>query len=224
MLNDIIDLMIVDDHALIREGIRRVLEDYEDIRIIAEARDGKEAIEIVSIYNPDIVLLDINMPKVNGLEALRVIKDLGIKSKVIILSAYSNKNYIVDAIKIGANGYVLKEVASKDLVTIIRNIYKGRSYLQPSLVKVLNQNLRKDHSMDVDTHKINLLSKREYEVLYLIASGYTNKDIGNQLYISEKTVKNHITNIYKKINVKDRVQATIFAYNNKIKELTKTIG
>ncbi|NLY46296.1 MAG: response regulator transcription factor [Tissierella sp.] len=211
-----IRLMIVDDHRLFREGIKKILSDTKDIVVVGEASDGESAIMNMDIYNPDIILLDIVMPHMNGIETLSKIKDLGIKSKVIILSAYSNKKNIIESIKIGANGFITKDNDSESLINVIRNVYSGETYLQPSLGKILRENIGEEFPNDIDIEKIETLSKREYEILTLIANGYNNKAIGKELFISEKTVKNHITSIFKKIEVEDRVQAVIFAYTNEI--------
>lgn len=211
-----IRVMIVDDHELFRKGIKKILSDTKDIIVVAEAEDGEKAIEQVHIYNPDIILLDIVMPKINGIDTLRKMKDLGIKGKIIILSSYSSKNYIIDSIKIGARAYMTKDNDAASLINVIRSVYSGSTYLQPSLGKILHQ-YGDEVAVDNEAiNKIELLSKREYEVLKLIARGYNNKEIGKKLFISEKTVKNHITSIFKKLDVEDRVQAVIFAYYNGI--------
>lgn len=220
MRKRLIRLMIVDDHAMLREGLKHLLELQGDMEVIAEAKDGEEAIQMVQKCMPDVVIMDINMPKINGLEALKAMKDMGIKSKIIILSAYANKEYIIEAIKIGAKGFLLKDSKSSALVKAIRDVSSGRNYMQPGIVSILNQYVSgeiKENNKDYE--KINILSRREYEVLVLIASGYNNREIGEKLFISEKTVKNHITNIFRKLEVEDRVQATIFAFNNHIKEV-----
>ena len=216
----LIKIMLVDDHSLFREGIKRILEKEADFRIIAEAVDGIEAVKKAIRYSPDIILMDINMPNSSGLEALTKIKDLGIKTKVIILTSESKREYIIEAIKIGAKGFLQKTSTSTNLIKAIRDVDVGRSYLQPSLANILSQGPKENPIADLDLHKIDLLSKREYEILVLIASGYNNKEIGQELYISEKTVKNHITNLFKKIEVDDRVQAVIFSYRNNIKSIS----
>lgn len=211
-----IRLMIVDDHKLMREGIKRILSDANDIVVVSEAADGETAIKNAHIFNPDVILLDIVMPGIDGIETLRRIKDIGIKSKVIILSGFTSKKYIIDSIKMGASGYLTKDNDVEKLISVIRAVYSGGTYLQPLLGKILRQNIQEDQLDNIDIEKIERLSKREYEILSLVSNGYNNKDIANELYISEKTVKNHITSIFKKLEVEDRVQAVIFAYANKI--------
>ena len=216
----LIKIMLVDDHNLFREGIKKILENEKDFKIIAEAADGIEAVKKAIKSSPDIILMDINMPNSSGLDALSKIKNLGIKTKVIILTSESKREYIIEAIKIGAKGFLQKNTTSTNLIKVIREVDIGRSYLQPSLANILSQGPKENTIEEESFYKIDLLSKREYEILVLIASGYNNKDIGQALFISEKTVKNHITNLFKKIEVKDRVQAVIFSYANNIKNIS----
>lgn len=216
-----IRVMIVDDHQLFREGIKSILSATKDILVVSEAADGETAITQAHIHNPDIILLDIVMPHIDGIRTLRRMKDLGIKSRIIILSAHSSKNYIINAIKLGASGYITKDNNSQNLIQVIRRVESGGKYLQPSLGMILRQNLEEEEYDDYseDIKKMELLSRREFEILTLVARGNTNKEIGNKLFISEKTVKNHMTQIFKKIEVEDRVQAVIFAYKNSIIEV-----
>jgi DNA-binding NarL/FixJ family response regulator len=212
--------MIADDHALIREGIKQILELENDITVIAQAGDGEEAIEKALELKPEVILLDINMPKVNGIEALRRFKDLGISSKVIMLTIHEDKEYIYETIKIGANGYVLKDSEADSLIKAIRDVGRGKTYIQPSIATVLvkdSQNMNNENNKEF--MKVNSLTKREYEVLILIAEGLNNRDIAEKLFISEKTVKNHVSNIFKKLEVNDRIQAAIFAFRNNIKKI-----
>jgi DNA-binding NarL/FixJ family response regulator len=213
--------MIVDDHQLFREGIKSILSATKDILVVSEAADGETAITQAHIHNPDIILLDIVMPHIDGIRTLRRMKDLGIKSRIIILSAHSSKNYIINAIKLGASGYITKDNNRQNLIQVIRRVASGGKYLQPSLGMILRQNLEEEEYDDYseDIKKMELLSRREFEILTLVARGNTNKEIGNKLFISEKTVKNHMTQIFKKIEVEDRVQAVIFAYKNSIIEV-----
>ncbi|MFY9483028.1 MAG: response regulator [Tissierellaceae bacterium] len=216
-----IRVMIVDDHQLFREGIKSILSATKDILVVSEAADGETAITQAHIHNPDIILLDIVMPHIDGIRTLRRMKDLGIKSRIIILSAHSSKNYIINAIKLGASGYITKDNNRQNLIQVIRRVASGGKYLQPSLGMILRQNLEEEEYDDYseDIKKMELLSRREFEILTLVARGNTNKEIGNKLFISEKTVKNHMTQIFKKIEVEDRVQAVIFAYKNSIIEV-----
>lgn len=214
-----IKVMIADDHALIREGIKQILELENDISVIGQASNGEEAFEMATELNPEVILLDINMPKLNGIETLRKFKDMGIKSKVIILTIHEDKEYILKTLKLGANGYILKDSSADTLIEGIRAVYKGEKYIQPSVAELVSESSSYDDYCNTSLVKINSLTKREYEVLILIAEGLNNKDIAERLYISEKTVKNHVSNIFKKLDLNDRVQAAIFAYKNNIKKL-----
>lgn len=218
MKNKKITVLIADDHALIREGIKQILELEGDICVIGQANDGEEAFELAEKLNPDIILLDINMPNINGIEALRRFKDMGIKSKVIILTIHEDKEYILKTLKLGANGYMLKDSSANSLIEGIRRVAKGEKYIQSSVADLVSAS-RDDDSVDKSIEQINSLTNREYEVLILIAEGLNNKDIAERLYISEKTVKNHVSNILKKLDLNDRVQAAIFVYKNNIKKL-----
>lgn len=214
-----IEVIIADDHVLIREGIKQILELEDDIVVTGQAGNGEEAFDMAMNLNPDIVLLDINMPKLNGIETLRKFKDMGIKSKVIILTIHEDKEYILKTLKLGANGYMLKDSNADSLVKGIRDVARGEKYIQPSVAELVSKTSNCDEYLNIGIDKINSLTKREYEVLILIAEGLNNKDIADRLYISEKTVKNHVSNIFRKLDLNDRVQAAIFAYKNNIKKL-----
>ncbi|CAK7008022.1 response regulator transcription factor [Tissierella carlieri] len=219
MKDKIIKVIIADDHALIREGIKQILELENDIVVIGQASNGEEAFTMATELDPDIILLDINMPKLNGIETLRKFKDMGITSKVIILTIHEDKEYILKTLKLGANGYMLKDSNADSLIKGIRDVAKGEKYIQPSVADLVSRSSNYDEYFNISIDKINSLTKREYEVLILIAEGLNNKDIADRLYISEKTVKNHVSNIFKKLDLNDRVQAAIFAYKNNIKKL-----
>lgn len=214
-----IRILISDDHTLIREGIKQLLELEDDIRVIGQSGDGEEAINLAIELEPDIILLDINMPKINGIETLRRFKDLGIKTKVIILTIHEEREYILETLKLGADGYMLKDSDADNLIKGIRDVSMGKKYIQPSIKHLVTISDEFDDLHNRGLEKINLLTKREYEVLVLIAEGLNNKNIANKLYISEKTVKNHVSNIFKKLELNDRVQAAIFAYKNNIKTI-----
>ncbi len=208
-----INVMITDDHAMIREGIKRLLEFDGDIKVIAEAGDGEECLELLKEVNPDVLLLDINMPKKNGIEVLEKIKKDKLPIKVLMLTVHNEVEYLVKAVDIGVNGYILKDSESAELKKAIESVVNGENYIQPSLIPMLNAKLV---SRDTDKDKIDQLTKRELEVLIKVANGMFNREIAISLNISERTVKNHISNIFKKIQVSDRTQAAVFAIRNDI--------
>lgn len=211
-----IKVMLADDHVLMREGIKQLLEFDGSIEVIAEASDGVECLEKLKNINPDILLLDINMPNKNGIEVLEELKKNKNSVKVLILTVHSEVEYLVKAIDIGANGYILKDSGSIELRNAINAIISDDSYIQPSLLPALNSRLI---NRDMDKEKLDSLTKRELEILKQVAEGMFNKEIANNLSISERTVKNHISNIFKKIDVSDRTQAAVFAIKNNIVKL-----
>ncbi|SCY05108.1 response regulator [Alkaliphilus peptidifermentans] len=213
-----IKLLLVDDHSLVRQGLKQILELEDDLEIVGQAGDGEEAIIKVQNLRPDIVLLDINMPKLNGIQTLRRLKDMNNTIKIIMLTFHEDQEYLFETLNLGANGYVLKDAESESLIKAIRDVYNGSSYIHPSLASGLALEMnRRDVSNKHSSS--NKLTRREYEVLTLIADGLNNKEIAGSLYISEKTVKNHVSNIFKKINVNDRTQAAIYAYKQNIKKI-----
>lgn len=211
-----IKVMIADDHILMREGIRQLLEFDGSIEVISEANDGVECLEQLETIHPDVLLLDINMPKKNGIEVLQEIKQKKIDVKVLILTVHEEVEYLSKAVDIGVNGYILKDSESAELKKAIQTVFNGESYIQPKLIPALN---RKLIAQDIDKEKIESLTSRELEVLIQVANGMFNKEIANSLNISERTVKNHISNIFKKIDVSDRTQAAVFAIKNDIIKL-----
>ncbi len=214
-----INVMIVDDHSLMREGLAKILELEDDITIVAKACDGYEAIEYYGKKNIDIVLLDINMPNMNGIETLRKLKDMDPSTKVIMLTIYDEREYLIETLNLGANGYMLKDSESSSLVSAIINVYNGGSYVHPNLAGELLREINKRKDRNTVKEGLDSLTKREYEVLCLIADGMSNKEISERLYISEKTVKNHVSSILRKLEVSDRTQAAIYAYKNNIKKI-----
>lgn len=205
--------MLADDHILMREGIRQLLEFDGNIEVVAEANDGEECLEKLIQYKPQILLLDINMPKKNGIDVLVDIHEKKIEVKVLILTVHNEIEYLIKAVDIGVDGYILKDSESAELRKAIQVIMNGENYIQPKLIPSLNRKLL---SRDVDKEKIELLTDRELEVLIQVAKGMFNKEIATSLNISERTVKNHISNIFKKIDVSDRTQAAVFAIKNDI--------
>ena len=209
-------VMLADDHVLIREGIRQLLEFDGTIEVVCEVNDGEECISKISTVMPDLLLLDINMPKKNGVEVLSEIRKKNIPVKVLILTVHNEVDYLIKAVDIGVHGYIVKDSGSAELKKAINCIMNGENYIQPNLIPALNKRLV---ARDTDKDKIELLTKREMEVLIQVANGLFNKEIANSLEISERTVKNHISNIFKKIDVNDRTQAAVFAIKNDIIKL-----
>jgi len=205
--------MIADDHIMIREGIKQLLEFDGDMKVILETGDGEECLRLLEKNNPDVLLLDINMPKKNGIEVLSEIRKNGSDIKVLMLTVHNEVEYLIKAIDIGVDGYILKDSESAELKKAILTLMNGEKYIQPSLIPALNARLI---NIDEDKDKIEQLTKREIEVLAKVAKGMFNREIAISLNISERTVKNHISNIFKKIQVSDRTQAAVFAIRNDI--------
>lgn len=206
-----IRVLIADDHKMVREGLRRILEFDGEIQVIDEADNGEECIKKIRSSKPDIVLLDINMPVMNGIEALQDIRKKKLKTKVIILTVHNEIEYLLRAVDIGIDGYVLKDSDAHELIRAVTSVYEGDKFIQPSLIPLLNSKLI---ARDLDAERLEQLSKREIEVLKLVAIGMFNKEIGTELGISERTVKNHLSSIFKKIGSSDRTQAAVFAIRN----------
>lgn len=213
-VKDKIEIIIADDHMMIREGLKQLLELDGTMKVIAEANDGEECLNLLNKkIHPDILLLDINMPKKNGIEVLEYIKQNKIPVKVLILTVHNEVEYLLKAVDIGIDGYLLKDSSYDELKEAIDVIISGNTYIQPSLLPALNESME-DYALDKE--KIEWLTKRELDVLRLISKGCSNKKISDELTISERTVKNHISHIFRKIDVEDRTQATVFAIRNKI--------
>lgn len=211
-----VKVMLTDDHVLMREGIKHLLEFDGSVEVIEEASDGVECLEKIEKVTPDILLLDINMPDMNGIEVLEELKKRNSNIKVLILTVHSEVEYLIRAIDIGANGYILKDSGSAELKQAINTIMNNDSYIQPSLLPALNSRLI---NRDIDKEKLESLTKRELEILKQVVGGMFNKEIAASLHISERTVKNHLSNIFKKIDVSDRTQAAVFAIRNNIVNL-----
>lgn len=206
-----IQVLLVDDHKMVREGLKRLLEFDGQIQVIDEADNGQDCLKKIRSCKPDVVLLDINMPVMNGIETLEAIKKKKLNTKVLILTVHNEIEYLMRAVDIGIDGYILKDSDSQELIRAVTTVYNGEKFIQPSLIPLLNSKLI---ARDLDAEKLKLLSKREVEVLKLTAVGMFNKEIGAKLGISERTVKNHMSSIFKKIDTSDRTQAAVFAIRN----------
>lgn len=213
-VKDKMEIIIADDHMMIREGLKQLLELDGTMKVIAEANDGEECLNLLNKkIHPDILLLDINMPKKNGIEVLEYIKQNKIPVKVLILTVHNEVEYLLKAVDIGIDGYLLKDSSYDELKEAIDVVISGNTYIQPSLLPALNESME-DYALDKE--RIECLTKRELDVLRLISEGCSNKKISDELIISERTVKNHISHIFRKIDVEDRTQAAVFAIRNKI--------
>jgi len=209
-----IRVLLVDDQALFREGLETLLSVHKDIRVVGQACNGQEAVEVAAKVQPDVVLMDVRMPVLDGVRATSLLKKSQPQCRVIVLTTFDDDEYIFDALRTGAVGYLLKDVASVQLVEAIRAAARGESILEPSVAAKVIAEFTRVSSMVPSAQMEQLvepLSERELEILALIVRGGSNKEIASQLYIAEGTVKNHITNIFGKLGVRDRTQAALKA-------------
>jgi two-component system response regulator DegU len=220
MKEEAIKILIVDDHDLIREGLKRIISYEKDMRIVGEADNGEKGLEMIKLYNPDVLLLDVNMPLMDGIKVLQKIRSEAIDIKVIMLTIENQRQTIHEAINNGIDGYVLKESAGAEIIDAIKTVLRGEKYLDKSLVATLFSDIKSSNIKTVSV--LDSLSKRELEVLLKISKGFSNKEVGELLFLSEKTVKNYATSIFIKINAHDRVQATIIALENHIEDYYKS--
>ncbi|UCH59422.1 MAG: response regulator transcription factor [Anaerolineales bacterium] len=213
-----IRILLADDHTIVREGIRSLLEDEEDMSVVGEAEDGHTAIRITHQLKPDVILMDIAMPLLNGLEATRRIKEDYPEAKVLILTMHENEEYIRQVLASGAMGYILKDAAARDLLGAIRTVHKGEMILSPAVTRLVIEDYLRWGDLQPEKNS-TILSPREREVLQLIAEGYTNKQIAEILTISIKTVQTHRMNLMKKLDLHDRGELIKYAIQKKIIEI-----
>ena len=217
-----IRVLVVDDHALFRRGLEMVLDQEADIEVVGEASDGAEALATAMETTPDIVLMDVRMPRRGGIDACTAIKDAVPSAKIIMLTISDEEADLYDAIKAGAMGYLLKEISIEEVASAIRAVHGGQPLISPSMAsKLLNEFAsmikRGDERQQVPAPR---LTDREMEVLRLVAKGMNNRDIAKQLFISENTVKNHIRNILEKLQLHSRMEAVVYAVREKLLEIT----
>ena len=217
-----IRVLVVDDHALFRRGLEIVLQQEPDIEVVGEAGDGAEAVQKAIDTTPDVVLMDVRMPRRSGIEACMAIKDLVPSAKIIMLTISDEEADLYEAIKAGAMGYLLKEISIEDVASAIRAVAGGQSLISPAMASKLLTEFatmikRTDERQQVPTPR---LTEREMEVLRLVARGLNNRDIAKQLFISENTVKNHIRNILEKLQLHSRMEAVVYAVREKLLEIT----
>lgn len=226
-----VQIVIADDHQLLREGVKRILNMEKDFEVVGECGDGIQVVELCNTLRPDVVLMDINMPIENGVVATERLKEFFPEIKVVILSIHDDESYVFETLRKGASGYLLKDMEAESLINAIRSVVAGHAYIHPKVTGKLINQLRRMTYLDPAgvgggdqgpkeagvkyIHQPNSpLTRREAEVLRLLAEGKSNKSIGEMLFISEKTVKNHVSSILQKMEVEDRTQAVIIAIKN----------
>jgi DNA-binding NarL/FixJ family response regulator len=209
-------VLVVDDHALFRHGLVSVLRTAADVEVVGEARDGLEAIELAATLEPDVVLMDVRMPTVNGIEAARRIRVAQPTVRVLMLTESEDEDDLFGALRAGATGYLLKEVAIDEIADAIRSVANGQALVSPSMTTKLLSEFNAMSRRLEEEHDGRRLTDRELEVLRLIARGMSNKDIGTELVISENTVRNHVRNILEKLQVRSRVEAAMYAVREKL--------
>ena len=208
-----IKVLIVDDHQVVRQGLRTFLELQEDIVVIGEAGDGIQAVEMVHQYHPDVVLMDLVMPRLDGIAATRQVKSAAADVKVIALTSFTEDDKVFPAIQAGASSYLLKDVSPDDLVEAIRAAYQGEARLHPEITRRLMEQVS-HQTTPAHEKQVDEITDRERDVVRLVAQGRSNHEIAQELVISEKTVKTHISNILSKLHLQDRTQLAIYAIKN----------
>jgi NarL family two-component system response regulator LiaR len=208
--SDKIKVLIVDDHQVVRQGLHTFLELQDDILVVGEAGDGQTAVEMVPLLNPDVVLMDLVMPRLDGIAATRQIKAMDAAVKVIALTSFTEDDKVFPAIQAGASSYLLKDVSADDLVDAVRAVHRGEARLHPDIARKLMEQVAHQTSHPGEA-QVEEITNRELEVIRLVAQGRSNFEIAQELVISEKTVKTHVSNILAKLNLSDRTQLAIYA-------------
>jgi DNA-binding NarL/FixJ family response regulator len=212
-------VVLADDQALVRRGFRLILEAEPDIEVVAEAEDGRAAVDAVRRHRPAVVLMDIQMPELDGLQATRqILGDTGNATRVLILTTFERDDYVFEALQIGASGFLLKTAPPEDLLTAVRVVARGEALLSPSVTRRVIQEVTRHQRRFPRPPELDRLTQRELEVLRLVADGLSNAEIAAKLYLSEATVKTHTSNVLAKLGLRDRVQAVIFAYRQGLAE------
>ena len=214
-----ITVVLADDQALVRKGFRLILEAEPDIEVVAEAEDGQQAIDAVRRHRPAMVLMDIQMPGLDGLEATRrILGQSGNQTRVLILTTFERDDYVFEALQIGASGFLLKTAPPEELLTAVRVVSRGEALLSPSVTRRVIQEVTRHQRRAPRSPDLDRLTQRELEVLRLLAEGRSNAEIAAELYLSEATVKTHTSSVLSKLGLRDRVQVVIFAYKQGITE------
>lgn len=216
-----IRVMVVDDHAIVREGIKALLELQEEIDVVAEASSSIECLDGIEKVLPDVVLMDLKMPGIDGIEATRLVKEKWPQTKVILLTNYDDEEYVMESIKAGADGYVLKDVKKGDLFKIIRGVIQDHAFIDPTVTHKLFHSIKQSSTSEAATVSRPILSKRELQILTHIVDGKSNKEVAEAVHLSPDTVKSHLKNIYQKLGVNNRSQAARAAIKGKLVHLSR---
>jgi DNA-binding NarL/FixJ family response regulator len=208
-----IRVLVCDDQALVRSGFRMILEARPDLEVVGEAEDGLQAIELAEQTSPDVVLMDVRMPNLDGVEATRRIVRSGSPARVIVLTTYDVDEHVYDAVRAGASGFLLKDVQPTQLVAAIRVVAAGDALLAPSVTRRLLDRFARSLPDRAPPDSLSSLTEREIEVLRLLATGLSNAELAERLFVSEATVKTHVSSVLRKLGVRDRVQAVVLAYD-----------
>ena len=221
MAEDVIRVLIVDDHALFRRGLMLVLESEPGIEVVGEAEDGTDAVAKAEASAPDVVLMDVRMPKLSGIEATRAVAAALPTSKIIMLTVSDEEDDLYEAIKAGAAGYLLKEISIEEVADAVRAVVQGQTLISPSMASKLINEFQALSKLAADRSQVPApkLTDRELEVLKLVAQGMTNREVADQLYIAENTVKNHVRNILEKLHLHSRMEAVLYAVRENLFEL-----
>lgn len=217
-----IRVLVADDHALFRRGLNMVLGDESDIKVVGEAHDGAEAVKLAEEFAPDVMLMDVRMPELNGIEAAAKIRDLVPHTRILMLTVSDEDQDLFEALKAGAAGYLLKEISIDEIADAIRQVHRGQSLISPSMAaKLISEftTLAKSAEEKKPQFDPPKLTEREHEVLQCVAQGMSNRDIAEKLFISENTVKNHVRNILEKLHLHSRMEAVVYAVREKILEI-----
>jgi DNA-binding NarL/FixJ family response regulator len=214
-----IRLLICDDQTFVCEGLRAILSTTARIEVVGMAYNGEEAVHQVEALHPEIILMDLKMPVMNGVQAIRIIKERFPEVYILVLTTYDFDEWVFEAIRAGANGYLLKDTPREQMFEAIYGTVEGKGYIDPSITPRLLNQISGTTPTETNVEQTRLLSERELEVLRLLAQGLTNTEIARRLFLSEGTIKNYVSTIFSKINVPDRTQATIFALRNGIAKL-----
>jgi len=218
-LENPISILIVDDHTVVRDGLRALISAEPGMEVVGDASDGAEAVQLAGDLLPDVILLDLVMPRMDGVEATRLIRQANPNSRILVLTSFAEDHQVFSAIKAGAMGYLMKDTSSEELLQAIRNTYSNQPVMQPKIALKLMEEIQSPGSSETE----NALTAREVEILQYVALGKTNQEIADELFLSERTVRTHITNILAKLGLTNRTQAALFALRSGIAHIDYTL-